>query len=647
MAETQAKKKSVFETPLLSTKIKTNSVKLFPETALGYLLGPMLAMIANGVVNTYLLQYWDKVLGLGTNAALFETLLPIISAIVIVIGNLAIGRLMERKPSIAGKARPLILLGLPFIAVALLLLFLVPIPWNADGSAGLPEWYSFVMVAVGYNLYYAFAWPFYYTPHSSLVNLSSRDGSKRSLLATAANAAQLGAAGLAGMVGPFLVDALGLLPNAEKGITAEKANSLWTILMIIMIAALVLGCLMEYYFTRERITEEQFKLSAGNPKEEDATKTVKKVSMGEQVKICVKDKYWWMIIIFYFLYQLSGMLKNNDASFYAQAFSDGSSIGLAGTISALGAIPTAVGMALIWPLATKFGKAKCIRLGALWAALIGIGAIFIVNIPAISSDAAIHGTLSVTFFILKALGTVPAMYISMALMSDVLDHQEAVYGKRTDGFTMALYGSIMLAMTGVANGIILGLNSAFPYAANIGANQWLHSFLFFGGEGFAYFLIFVLFLGMNVEKFSKADHAAIIEDQKAQVLAEGGTWIEPEERAKMEEEENARLVEAARIEELKNHCAKQNLNFDEEEAKYQAKKAEADKAAAEKKAEADAKKAAKEAEKKAAWDALPAEKKAAIEAKRAAKAEKKAAEEAQAAEELAAIRAAYAASKNA
>ena len=139
MAETQAKKKSVFETPLLSTKIKTNSVKLFPETALGYLLGPMLAMIANGVVNTYLLQYWDKVLGLGTNAALFETLLPIISAIVIVIGNLAIGRLMERKPSIAGKARPLILLGLPFIAVALLLLFLVPIPWNADGSAGLPD----------------------------------------------------------------------------------------------------------------------------------------------------------------------------------------------------------------------------------------------------------------------------------------------------------------------------------------------------------------------------------------------------------------------------------------------------------------------------------------------------------------------------
>lgn len=77
MAETQAKK-SVFETPLLSTKIKSSSVKLFPETAVGYLLGPMLAMIANGVVNAFLVQYWDKVLDLGTWAPVFETILPIV-----------------------------------------------------------------------------------------------------------------------------------------------------------------------------------------------------------------------------------------------------------------------------------------------------------------------------------------------------------------------------------------------------------------------------------------------------------------------------------------------------------------------------------------------------------------------------------------
>jgi GPH family glycoside/pentoside/hexuronide:cation symporter len=661
MAETQAKK-SVFETPLLSTKIKSSSVKLFPETAVGYLLGPMLAMIANGVVNAFLVQYWDKVLDLGTWAPVFETILPIVSAIIIIIGNLFVGKLMNKKPSIAGKARPLILLGLPIIAVALLVLFMVPFPEGA--TLENPSALAMIMVAIGYNLYYAIAWPFYYTAHSALVNVSTRDGSKRSLLATASNAAQLGAAGLAGMVGPFIIDLLNLLPqlgydangtlitneygkmlegydssqvvtwtNAESVIRAE-ANGKWFIIMIIMIVALVLGCLMEYYFTRERITEEQVKLAKANP--EAVVKDTKKASMSEQIKICLHDKYWWFIIIFYFLYQFGGMFKNNSGTWFSQAFTGGTSI--SGLINAVGAIPTAAGMAVIWPLANKFGKANSIKVGGFAAFLLGcIG--FTVLIPGLNT-AAISG-ISVAAFCLKALGTVPAMYISMALMSNVLEHQEALYGKRTDGFTMAVYGSIMVSMAGVANGIIVGLKSAFPAEMQKG----LMTALFFGVESVCYLIIGLMFLGMNVEKFSKFDQKAIVADQKAQVLAEGGEWIEPEERARLEEEENARLVEEARVNQLKIDCEKKGLNFEDENNKYLAAKAEADKAAAAKKADAEAKKAAKEAEKKAAYDALPADQKAAIEAKKAAKAEKLAAAEAETEKEFEALRAATAAAR--
>ena len=138
MAENRTEKKSVFNSPLLSTKIKSSNVKLFPEAGLGYLLGPILALISNGVVNTWLIQYWDKVLMLGQWNALFETLLPIVSSILIVIGNLVVGRLMERKPTLAGKARPFILLGMPFVALALLVLFIVPLPVGngADATVG-------------------------------------------------------------------------------------------------------------------------------------------------------------------------------------------------------------------------------------------------------------------------------------------------------------------------------------------------------------------------------------------------------------------------------------------------------------------------------------------------------------------------------
>lgn len=596
-------KKSVFETPLLSTKIKSSSVKLFPEAGLGYLLGPMLALMNNGVVNMWLSQYWDKVLQLD---ALFMTLLPIISAVIIIIGNLVVGKLMERKPSIAGKARPLILLAMPIIAVSLLVLFIIPLPESAGGSFN--NLLASILVAVGYNLYYAIAWPIYYTSHSALVNLSTRDGGKRGLLSTLVMAAQLGASGISGMAGGILVQLLGLLPDAEQGITAEMANQKWTILMVIMIACLILGCLLEYYFTRERITEENVKNS--EVKEGDES-TAKKISMGEQIKICVKDKYWWMIIIFFFLYQFGGQMKNNDLSFYSQAMLGGASqTGLASLINTVGAIPTALGMAIVWPIAAKLTKSKTITLGCILAFVGSLIAFITLMPPFVGNEAAIM-TIPVVSFIVKALGTAPAMYISLALLANILDHQEAIHGKRTDGFTMAVYGSIMVCMAGVCNGIILGINAITP-AEN---QKLVHTILSYGVEGVCYLVMGIMFIFMNVEKFTKLDNKAIHADQKAECEANGKVWVTPEERAKQEEEENARLVEEARVAELKSVCAKKGLNFDEENAKYLAQKAVKDKETAEKKAADEAKKAAKAKAAEEAFEALPAEKKAEIKAK--------------------------------
>ena len=591
----KTKKQNIFEKPIFRTKIKSANVKLFPEAGLGYLLGPILALISNGVVNVWLVQYWDKVLLLGDWNPLFQTLLPIISAIFVVIGNLLVGHLMERKPSIAGKARPLILLGMPLIAIALLVLFLVPLPTGAGGSSS--NLLASILIAVGYNLYYALAWPIYYTSHSALVNLSTRDGSKRNLLSTCIMAAQLGAAGLAGMAGGFLVDFIGLLPVYQYGIKADgtplttnileeanslangfevktlispdQANSKWTILMIIMIVCLVIGCLLEFYFTRERITEENVKNAAA--KEDQDIVKAEKTSMREQIKICAQDKYWWLIIIFFFLYQFGGQMKNNDLSFYSQAMTGENK--LSSTINTVGAIPTALGMLIVWPIAHKLTKSKTISLGALLAVLGGAIA-FVALIPSVASnDGAVWG-LSIASFVVKALGTAPAMYISLALLANVLDHQEAVYGKRTDGFTMAVYGSIMVCMSGICNGIIAGINTA---AKTSGMDlKLVNTILGYGVESACYLLMGIMFLFMNVEKFTKEDQIKILEDQKAACLARGEEWIDPQTRMEMEEKETARQIEEARISELKEKCAKKGWNFEEKEAEYQAQKAKAE-----------------------------------------------------------------------
>ncbi len=636
-------KKSVFETPVLSTKIKTASVKLFPEAALGYLLGPILALLANAVVNTYLTQYWINILNLKEWAYTFMTLLPLISTIIIIIGNLLVGRLMERKPSIAGKARPLILLGLPFIAIALFVLFNAPYPEGA--TIDNPSWPTLIMVTIGYNLYYAVAYPFYYTSHSALVSLSTRNSSGRSLLATASNGAQVAAAGAAGMVGPFIINALGLLPqtNSQTGellpFDPAEAKNKWSILIIILIACLVVGCLLEYYFTRERITEENVKLAQKETNEEVEEKA-KKIPVSEQIKICVHDKYWWFIIVFFFLYQLGGMLKNNDLSFFSQAFVG--DLSLQGTINIVGAIPTALGMVVIWPLANKFGKANCIKVGAGLAALTGL--LGFLCIP-LAGQTGLVETMAIGSFCLKAIGTVPAMYISMALMADVLDRQEAVYGKRTDGFTMSVYGSIMVGMTGIANAIIIGLDGAVDGAMMSEAKQVLHTSIFFGGEIICYAIIGILFLFMNVEKFIGLSQAQILKDQRKYAEDNGIEFIEPHERMLIEQKESEEQILNESLEQLKKTCEKKGLNYEAELAKFndaqELKRVTAENKKAENEKKAAEKKAAKEAAAKAKYDALTEEQKAAYDRKLAHKAEKKELEDAKLAKIFEADRAKY------
>ena len=112
-------KTGIFEKPFLSTKIKSANVK-FPEMLFGYFLGPFGALLASGIFANFLNRYWTDVLfadqkladgSLPANITTFLTLLPLLSAILIVAGNLVVGQLIERTKTRAGKARPWLLLS--------------------------------------------------------------------------------------------------------------------------------------------------------------------------------------------------------------------------------------------------------------------------------------------------------------------------------------------------------------------------------------------------------------------------------------------------------------------------------------------------------------------------------------------------------
>lgn len=580
-------KKSFFDNPLLSTKVKSAKAKIFPEGALGYFVGPTLALLSNSILSGYLNKYMTDVLNMTVWAKDFLTWLPIISVIFVVLGNIVVGRLMDHSKTRAGKARPILLLSAVLSVVALIVLFIAT-PFNTAESP--TSIITLVVFAIGYNLWFAVAYPFYYTPHSSLVTLSTRNSTDRSLLATISNATALAAMGLTSMILPFFMGLLFF--DKEGGIDSQASYDHWRIFVIALMVITFIGTIIEYYFTRERITEESFSLQQG-----DGAEQKKAIPLSKQAKVCLKDKYWWIIICFFFLYQLGGMLKNCSQIYYCQSwfpinreYSAANGGTFQGTLSIIGAIPTAVGMLLVWPLANKIGKGKSILFGA-FISVIG-GAIGFIN-PS-------NFALVTTSFVIKALGSTPAMYISLALMADMLDHEEAVYGIRTDGLTMTVYGAIMAGMTGIANGIINAVLVAAGYDSadlthNLGNVQQATLWTFIGGETICYACIAILFFFMNVEKFSKIDHETIVADQKAAAEAKGITYVSAEETLKLQEEESKRMSRENDLNELKARCEKKGLNYENELAAYEAKEAEKAKSAAEKKAYADAKKAEKKA----------------------------------------------------
>ena len=80
--------KDIVERPELQTKIKSDDVKI-SEIALGYFLAPFCAMLANSIFGAYLTRYYADVLGwtkFGSGA--FAALLPIVSVVFVVLGNL-------------------------------------------------------------------------------------------------------------------------------------------------------------------------------------------------------------------------------------------------------------------------------------------------------------------------------------------------------------------------------------------------------------------------------------------------------------------------------------------------------------------------------------------------------------------------------
>lgn len=546
----------MFSSEKLDSKIHSANVEN-KERWLGFFLGPAGVIILNAIMAQYLNIYWSDVAKItGIAGGAFILIFPIVSKIIDAITNVIMGRIIDTTKSRQGKARPWLIFAAPILFISAILCFSIP---NANQTVQV------VWIIFSYNLYYSIGYTIYYMSHMMLVPLSTRNSKQRDGVAMLSNMAMCLIPGFfVAMLFPMLVlPALGVDPAKWR-------------LMIVIFSIIMLPCIMlEYFFTKERVTEEMA--------EQENEKTV---SFMEQLKACLTDKYWVVFMIAQIVIQLVTNIQNSSLIYYCNwvlgTYNDGITTTM---VSAIGNFPLGIGILIMWPLVRKFGKAKVMETGLILAIVAGF---------AFCLKPENMGWVLI-MLIIRAIGVLPITYIMIAMLADAMDHVEWKSGFRVDGVSMSIYTIIFTVAAGVAQGLFnLGLNVSgyIPPAADgtwVEQTQTVKNFFVFGYQGLyaiGMVIVFILFLIWKLDKELPQIQADIIARHKAEAAAEGRVWLSTEEQAAIEQKENDRLAEENRIRELKEKCQRKGLNFEEEEEKYQKKLAE-------KKAKEEAKKAKK------------------------------------------------------
>ena len=453
------------------------------EKWLGYLIGPAGALLLNAVLATYLNVYYTDVLKLTHIwGGAFLVVFPILSKIVDAITNVVMGYIIDRTHTKEGKARPWLLLSAPLLTITGILLFTVP-----SGS----ETVQVIWVMVSYNLFYSFAYTIFNMSHNLMVPLSTRNITERGSLSVFNQIATIMMSGiLVALVFPMVI-----MPM----IGVDKGKWI-TLMCALSILALPLT-LMEYYFTKERVTLEE--RNAGMEKT---------VPFARQLRAIFTDKYMLIIYAYFLIYTLGTSIKNLSLVYFCNYVLGTYNDGVTQTmISVIGGIPMGIGIFAVWPLAKKFGKRNVTLAGFILYAIGGaICWVFPTNM-----------TIMLIGQFIKNIGGLPCAYVFMALFADVLDHLEWKTGFRSDGVAMSVYNIIAVAMVGVCTGVFNGLLGHAGYIAPEIANgvtvaaeqsaavKGVITFGFVGLEVFTGVILAVLLVFLNVEKGIEKKQAEI------------------------------------------------------------------------------------------------------------------------------------------
>lgn len=544
--------RGLFEKDFMNSKATTNAVST-KEWVLGHLIGPLgLIFVVNTIaalVEKFFTQQTGAMYG-AQNVAMIQQMggvyeIVMTTAKVLAVGmGLLSGWLIQRTESKQGRMRPwhLIFGFVSIIIGCLIFLF----PGNTLGEA---YWYYFFFLLI---CYHTVGSCYFYLFRDTICSLTTRDPKEKTHIQFIRKMSWTLLSGIViGMVFNMVVLPLWL----EKDIMG------YPILMVTMSVIAIPLLLLEYFYTRERITED---VAVEHDRLDE-----QKIPLRDQMKALLSNKYFVILII---IATVSGIVDNfkggNVQYFYIKFMLGGAENPLMYTIyQVVTGVPLGIGAFAIYPMAKKFGI-KNLTVGGY--ALVLIGSIMGWMFPDQMIPAMVGGFL-------RNVGWLPNAYIFATLLCFAYDSVEYKSHMRLEGMMgvaviTALQALIYAPFAGGFESTILRLG--FVDVEGVIPSVEVTNFMtlsFYLFDAILAAVVVILLPFVDVEKKLPEINAELLRRKKEAVLARGEEWIDPEEQERLDAERADAQREANRIADLKAHCQKKGLDFDTENAKYLAK----------------------------------------------------------------------------
>ncbi len=288
------------------------------ELWLGYVAGPFGVMLLQSLGISYFNQFLTDVLGFtvsrGAWIALFMVWFPILSKLIDAVTNLLMAKLLDLTTCRQGKLRPWFILSLPIVVVSILLMFWIPVQ-SVVAQA--------VWIVISYNLFYSVGYTMWYMAYEMSASLSTRNVKQRSTNSMAGQITKNMGTGIISITFPLILTGVCGLVGGEN-----QPGYLLTMAIICCIAVPL--TFLQYFYTRERVTEERRNQFQGSTE----VKKVEEASFLTQLKACLKDKYWIMLVVMILTYQVLNALKSVSQVYYSGWVVQGNSYGTYASIQA-------------------------------------------------------------------------------------------------------------------------------------------------------------------------------------------------------------------------------------------------------------------------------------------------------------------------